>query len=141
MRHLHSRKGSWSRTYYSWAAMVQRCVNPARNNWQNYGGRGITVCDRWLVFANFLADMGERPAGTSIEREDTDKGYAPGNCTWASCTAQNRNRRNSKLCVADVERIRDLRANKVSWARIGAHFGVSKTLIYHIEIGKTWRMA
>jgi hypothetical protein len=78
-------------TYWIWAQMIQRCTNPRHKDWARYGGRGITVCDRWLKFENFLADMGARPDGLSIERRDNSKGYGPGNCTWATALEQRHN--------------------------------------------------
>lgn len=79
--------------YRTWRAMLQRCNNPRRPEYPRYGGRGIAVCDRWLSFANFLADMGKKPLPElSIERIDNNKGYEPGNCCWATPYAQTRNR-------------------------------------------------
>ena len=81
-----------SPTYNSWRAMRQRCTDPKHGAWPIYGGAGITVCDRWNVFANFLADMGVRPEGTTLDRKDPTKNYEPGNCVWKSPTEQAENR-------------------------------------------------
>lgn len=81
-------------TYNSWHKMKQRCLNPKNDEYSNYGGRGITVCERWLDFENFLADMGPRPTGTSIDRfPDKNGNYEPGNCRWATAKEQNNNMR------------------------------------------------
>lgn len=72
--------------------MIQRCTDKARPDYARYGGSGIAVCDRWRVFVNFLADMGEKPQGFTIERTDNSKGYEPGNCRWATPQEQQYNR-------------------------------------------------
>jgi hypothetical protein len=92
---LNSRHGlSKTQEYASWNAMIQRCYNSKLDCWDRYGGRGITVCERWRnSFEAFLADMGTRPSPRhSIERDDTDGNYEPGNCRWATCKEQQRNR-------------------------------------------------
>lgn len=71
--------------------MIQRCTNPNVQHYKHYGGRGIKVCKRWLLFENFLEDMGPRPPGTSIDRINLNKNYMPSNCAWADRKTQARN--------------------------------------------------
>lgn len=73
--------------------MVQRCTNPNCRRFADWGGRGITVCERWESFENFLADMGERPEGMTLDRRDNDGDYEPGNCRWATPKEQRANQR------------------------------------------------
>lgn len=93
----HGMEGS--RTYTSWAAMLGRCRNPNDPSYGHYGARGITVCERWEHFSNFLTDMGERPSGTTIDRIDSTGGYGPGNCRWATAKEQQNNiSSNRRVC-------------------------------------------
>ena len=86
-----------TRTYISWKAMISRCTNANNKDFKHYGGRGITVCDTWKVFDRFLADMGERPDGTSLDRIDNTLGYFAENCRWATRSQQARNTRSNRL--------------------------------------------
>lgn len=95
-RHGHT-SGRFSPTYQSWATMRQRCTNKNTSHYRHYGGRGITVCERWGKFENFLADMGERPEGTSLDRINNDGPYSPENCLWATRVQQARNSSQTKL--------------------------------------------
>ena len=84
---------SQSLTYVSWYGMIKRCEDPHHRSYPNYGGRGIKVCERWHSFENFLADMGERPKGTTLDRIDNNGNYCPGNCKWSTFLEQQRNKR------------------------------------------------
>ena len=91
----HGKAGT--RSYQTWDSMKQRCLNKNIPNYKYYGARGITICDRWLTFKNFLEDMGDRPEGMTLERKDNDKGYTPDNCKWATPKEQNRNSRHNRM--------------------------------------------
>lgn len=122
LTHGHSCGIGTSPTYQSWYAMKQRCTNPKHGKWKDYGGRGIAVCDRWLnSFENFLADMGERPNGTTLDRQEVNGNYEPSNCRWATAAEQSRNRRafliefnGERHCLAEWAEILGIKASILS---------------------------
>lgn len=89
-KHGHSKR---SRTYITWGAMKERCLNSNHEHYQYYGACGVKVCDRWMKFENFLADMGERPYGMTLDRKDPSGNYEPDNCRWADSFTQALNKR------------------------------------------------
>jgi hypothetical protein len=113
---------STSRAYHLWSGMMTRCLNPKRSTWGRYGGRGITVCERWRSFENFYADMGDPPARMSLDRIDNDKGYEPGNCRWANAHTQSQNRRHC-LQVS-------YGGMTMTLAEWGRHLGISRWTLY-----------
>jgi hypothetical protein len=120
--------------------MVHRCTNPKTRNYRNYGGRGIKVCERWLLsFADFIADMGPRPStNLEIDRIDNDGNYEPGNVRWATRKQQTRNTRQTVLTeelVAELRQHTQSGGSVRSWAK--AHGISEKTCGYAVN-GKTW---
>ena len=108
--------------YSSWANMVQRCTNPAHHRYHRYGGRGIRVCERWrLSYEAFIADMGDPPVGTTLDRKDNDGDYEPGNCRWATQIEQHRNTSRNRFIEFGGKRM-----CISAWAE---HLGVSKDVL------------
>lgn len=122
--------------YGIWQGILQRCFNEDSDNYRHYGGRGITVCDRWKSFANFYEDMGPRPSlKHSIDRKDNNGNYEPSNCRWATPKEQGRNRRISYLVEHDGET-----KCVAEWAE---HYGLSPTVLYGrlVQLGWTFEKA
>lgn len=107
IKHGHSRTSthSASRTYSSWVSMKERCEEVTHKSYADYGGRGITVCDRWHDFQLFLSDVGERPAGKTIGRIENDGNYEPENCEWQTYQEQSRNMRSNRYLEFDGKRL------------------------------------
>lgn len=103
----HGESGNAKRSgaYSSWANMMMRCEWGGHPSYEEYGAKGIRVCERWLAFENFKADMGERPQGGSIDRIDNRKGYEPGNCRWATRLEQALNTSRTVVVMFDGEPI------------------------------------
>jgi len=110
--HRHTSAGARTPTYASWQNMLARCFQPSNPAFAYYRSRGITVCERWRAFENFLSDMGDRAADTTLDRIDNSGGYEPGNCRWATKREQANNRitnlrfswRGAEYTLADLAR-------------------------------------
>lgn len=140
--------GSWSirhgmtdtPTHKTWNAMLGRCNRPNNASFKSYGERGIKVCDRWLVFENFLSDMGIRPDGHQIDRIDVNGDYEPLNCQWVTPAQNAQNRRNNKLDSGKVNEIRRLyTSSNISQMKLGRLYNVSGSVVGAIVTGKIWK--
>lgn len=100
------KRGKRATEYETWAGMRQRCFNENNSDYRNYGGRGITICERWDSFENFLADMGRKPSKRhTIERTNNELGYTPENCVWAIHLTQANNTRSNRFFVYKSRRM------------------------------------
>jgi hypothetical protein len=121
LKHGAARAAGKTRTYKVWASMMARCYTKSATGFENYGGRGISVCERWHDFAAFLADMGEVPEGMSLDREKSDGNYELSNCRWATRQTQNENRRSVVWLEVD-----GVKLTAVGWGR---RLGVSAATV------------
>lgn len=119
-RDVHRTHGmSDTKAYTLWRTMIRRCHEPQNKDYPRYGGRGITVCDKWRKdFAAFYADMGERPDRRQLDRINNNKGYEPGNCRWATDREQQQNRRSNHLITFNGQT-----KPLIEWAR---QYGIKK---------------
>lgn len=126
LNYRHGKTGS--RAHSIWSSMLQRCHDPKHKSFPSYGGRGISVCDSWMDFENFHADMGDPPDGHSLDRKMNNEGYSKSNCRWATPTEQANNRRDNFKLTAFGQSL-TLRA----WSRAT---GLSKaTIMYRVATG------
>lgn len=121
--------------------MKQRCQNPNSPDYKWYGKLGVMVCSRWQSFANFKADMGERPPGTSLDRNPNSTGdYEPGNCRWATAAQQQQSKRNSKLSEVAAGQIRWLCSDGgLSQRTVAQAFEVHPSMVSRIVSNQYWR--
>lgn len=125
-------------TYKSWSCMKSRCLNPNNSDFPNWGGRGITVCDEWMEFANFFRDMGVKPDGYTIERLDVNAGYCKANCTWADRVTQGRNRSFNKMNSETAALLKRRRKEGLSYEALSQEFGLSINQTGRICRGEAW---
>jgi hypothetical protein len=126
-KHGHARDSGSSLTYKSWQCMRARML-PSHKHFKNYAGRGISICERWSEFENFLADMGERLPGMTLDRIDNNGNYEPGNCKWSTKKEQQRNRRDTVMLT-----VGGVTMSVIQWSeKTGADPAVVK---YRISVG------
>lgn len=121
-KHGNKTKGNATPTYMSWQSMRGRCQNPKDSCFSDYGGRNIQVCERWQSFENFLADMGERPKGMTLDRKENNKGYFKENCRWATTIEQANNKRSNHLLTYNEKT-----QNVTQWAE---ETGIKQSVLY-----------
>lgn len=121
--HGHTRGRRHTKTYGAWMNMRTRCLNPKSTQARWYERRGLTICERWLAFENFLADMGQAPEGMTLERKDNNAGYSSENCVWDTPTNQANNRRSNRWITFNGTTL-----TLAQWAR--------KTNLKHSTIGR-----
>ena len=111
--------------------MLQRCTNPKNTSYHNYGGRGISVCERWNSFSLFLLDMGERPEGRTLDRIDNNGNYEPSNCRWATKKEQGYNRNTTKSSPELIIKIQEAyKLTNFSTWELAKQFNCSQNLIF-----------
>lgn len=133
--HGHNTVEKQSPTWQSWRSMISRCTKKSHRSYQDYGDRGIAVCDHWKEFVNFLADMGERPIGKTLDRIDVNGNYEPKNCRWATKSEQQRNRTDTRL---NQEIVIEIKTSNATQRELAEKFGVDRSVVSRIKGGKAW---
>jgi len=129
-----------SRLYSVWASMLARCTNPNDRHYAQYGGRGITVCKKWLFFENFFADMGEPETGLTLDRKNNEGGYTPRNCRWVSHNEQSRNTRaNVWVEVRGKKYVMTDALSLVGKTRSALHYQMHKYNQSHQQVINKWQ--
>ena len=129
-RHGHARNKKSTPTYSTWKSIKARCLDAKQSSYKYYGAKGIAICDRWMEFDNFLADMGERPSlNHSIDRIDSTGHYEPGNCRWATAKEQSRNTSRNRMITHN-----GITLCMAEWAE---NLGVSFTLV-RARLNRGW---
>lgn len=125
--HGHRSVNNTTGTYRSWQMMKNRCLNRKDVQWNDYGGRGIKVCKRWVKFENFLKDMGEKSSPEyQIDRINNDGNYYKSNCRWTTCKVNSRNKRNNYFI--------NLKGKQITLAELAEQTGINRsTLKYRID--------
>jgi len=134
-KHGAAKNASPTPTYVSWLSMRKRCLSPVNKDYPGWGGRGICIAPEWDDFSSFLADMGERPPGTSLDRIDNNGDYCKENCRWATAKQQGRNQRSTKL---NPELVKAIIADTRPQAVIASDYGVNQVTISVVKRGRTW---
>ena len=130
--------------YSTWTGMNERCSNPKNTYFHRYGGRGITVCDRWKnSFKAFYEDMGPKPfPKAQIDRRNNNGNYEPGNCRWTTSEINNQNKNNNVLTIEKVREIRELYSKgNITHKKLSIKYDVSMTTIAYVTTGAIWKNA
>lgn len=124
--------------YGVWCQMLRRCEDPSAQQYKDYGGRGISVCERWHWFGNFLLDMGEPKEGLTLEREDNDGNYEPNNCKWATRSEQQFNKRMHANNKSGLSGVYWMEANQNWQVKFGkTYLGTFSTLLNAAAVRKS----